>query len=74
MGLISIIKKAKMGGRVNKNNAPRKIKETASNAKIREKLIRYAFEQHEDAPADMDAAVRTIAGSARSMGIEVEGV
>jgi large subunit ribosomal protein L11 len=24
--------------------------------------------------ADMDAAVRTIAGSARSMGIEVEGV
>ena len=25
-------------------------------------------------PADMDAAVRTIAGSARSMGIEVEGV
>ncbi|MFN8985811.1 MAG: 50S ribosomal protein L11, partial [Burkholderiales bacterium] len=24
--------------------------------------------------ADLDAAVRTIAGSARSMGIEVEGV
>ena len=24
--------------------------------------------------ADMDAAVRTIAGSARSMGLEVEGV
>ncbi|MES2552548.1 MAG: 50S ribosomal protein L11, partial [Pseudomonadota bacterium] len=24
--------------------------------------------------SDMDAAVRTIAGSARSMGIEVEGV
>lgn len=24
--------------------------------------------------ADMDAAVRTIAGSARSMGVEVEGV
>ena len=24
--------------------------------------------------ADMDAAVRTIAGTARSMGIEVEGV
>jgi large subunit ribosomal protein L11 len=24
--------------------------------------------------ADMDAAVRTVAGSARSMGIEVEGV
>lgn len=24
--------------------------------------------------ADMDAAVRTIAGSARSMGIEVEGI
>jgi large subunit ribosomal protein L11 len=24
--------------------------------------------------ADMDAAVRTVAGSARSMGVEVEGV
>jgi large subunit ribosomal protein L11 len=24
--------------------------------------------------ADMDAAVRTVAGSARSMGVEVEGI
>ena len=32
------------------------------------------FKQADLSAADMDAAVRTIAGSARSMGIEVEGV
>jgi len=41
----------------------------------REQLEQIAKEKEPDlTAADMDAAVRTIAGSARSMGIEVEGV
>ena len=47
---------------------------------IRDRITRAQAEeivktkQADLSAADMDAAVRTIAGSARSMGIEVEGV
>ena len=36
--------------------------------------VRPDFEMPDLTAADMDAAVRTVAGTARSMGIDVEGV
>jgi len=56
---------------------------SGSSSQLTEKAGKVTREQLEDiarqkepdlTAADMDAAVRTIAGSARSMGLEVEGV
>ena len=47
------------------------IRLTGTNEEIAVKILK---DNGYTAMTDMDAAVRTIAGSARSMGIEVEGV